>query len=75
MSHSILHAKLTQVKINPSVINCLISFLRDRKGRVVVDGIHTGYLSINRGVPQGTVLGPMLFSILNRCSDWTPRLL
>ena len=64
LSNSILRAKLTQVSINPYVINWLISFLRDRKQRVVVDSIHTGYLSINRGVPQGTVLGPILFSIL-----------
>ena len=42
-SHSILCAKLVQVKINPCVINWLISFLRDRKLRVVVDGIHTAY--------------------------------
>ena len=63
-SQSILCAKLTQVNINPHVINWLISSLRDRKQRVVVDGIHTSYLSINIGVTQGTVLGPILFSIL-----------
>ena len=34
-----------------------------RKQRVVVDGYRTKYFSINRGVPQGTVLGPVLFSI------------
>ena len=31
-------------------------FFEDRKQRVVVDGIVTKYLNINRGVPQGTVL-------------------
>ena len=31
--------------------------------RVVVDGYSTEYVSINRGFPQGTVLGPVLFSI------------
>ena len=39
----------------------LLVFLQDRKQRVVVDGIVTDYLNINRGVPQGTVLGLYYF--------------
>ena len=39
-------------------------FFEDRKQRVVVDGIVTGYLNINRGVPQGNVFGPVLRSIM-----------
>ena len=45
------------------IINWLISILDQRKQRVVVDGYRTKYVSINRGVPQGTGLGPVLFSI------------
>jgi hypothetical protein len=30
----------------------------------VVDGIVTNFLDINRGVPQGTVIGPFLFSVM-----------
>ena len=62
--HDILCEKLKKLPINPYVTNWLISFLEDRKQRVVVDGIETEYLNINRGVPQGTVLGPVLFSIM-----------
>lgn len=62
--HDILCEKIKKLPINPYVVNWIISFLEDRKQRVVVDGIVTEYLKINRGVPQGTVLGPVLFSIM-----------
>ena len=42
----------------------MINFLQDTCQRVCVDGIKTEYLPINRGVPQGTALGPLLFSIM-----------
>ena len=44
--------------------NKLKILLTNRRQRDVVDGIKTEYLPINRGVPQGTVLGPILFSIM-----------
>ena len=52
------------LSINPYVVNWIVIFLEDRKQRVVIDGIVTEYLNINRGVPQGTVLGPVLFPIM-----------
>ena len=36
----------------------------NRRQRVVVDGIETEYVDISRGVQQGTVLGPFLFSLM-----------
>ena len=57
--HDILCSKLKSLDINPYVTNWIISFLQGRKQRVIVDGIVTDYLNINRGVPQGTVLGPI----------------
>ena len=47
--HNILCSQLRQVNINPYIINWLISFLDQRKQRVVVDGYRTEYVSINRG--------------------------
>ena len=61
VSHNILCSKLKQVNINPYIINRLISFLDQRKQRVVVDGYRTKYVSINRDVPHGTLLGSMVF--------------
>ena len=62
--HDVLCDKIKNLPINPYVINWMINFLKNRYQRVCVDGIKTEYLPINRGVPQGTVLGPLLFSIM-----------
>ena len=62
--HDILCEKLKQMLVNPYVINWIINFLSVIKQRVVVDGITTEYFSINREIPQGSVQGPILFSIM-----------
>ena len=64
VSHEIICDKLKATDLNPYIINWMINFLSNRKQRVVVDGIETEYVYINRGVPQGTVLGPFLFSLM-----------
>ena len=65
VSHRIVIDKLrTVADINPYIVNCVIDFLKDRKQRVCVDNITVPFLPINRGVPQDTVLGPALFTIM-----------
>ena len=62
--HDILCLKLKSLSISPYIVNWITNFLSNRQQRVVVDGIITNHVDINRGVPQGTVLGPFLFSIM-----------
>ena len=62
--HDILCEKLKRTCLNPYITNWIIDFLTNRRQRVVVDGIETDFLEINRGVPQGTVIGPFLFSLM-----------
>ena len=62
--HDILCSKLRNLSLNPYIYNWIVNFLDGRCQRVKVDGIRTNYVSINRGVPQGTVLGPVLFSVM-----------
>ena len=54
------------MKLTPIfIINWIVNSLMGRQQRVVVDGISTSYLSINRDIPQGTaVIGPILFLIM-----------
>ena len=62
--HDVLFEKVKKLPLNPHVINWLMNFLQDREQRVTVDCIRTKFLRINRDVPQWTVLGPILFSIM-----------
>ena len=62
--HCIFSDKLKPTDINPHVINWILDFFNQRKQRVVVEGIITEFVDISRGVPQGTLHGPILFSLM-----------
>ena len=65
ISHRAVTDKLRRVPdINPYIVNWVIDFSKDRQQRVCVLKVMTPILPINRGVPQGTVLGPVRFTIM-----------
>ena len=68
--HAIVGGELRSLNINPFVINWIVSFLSNKKQRVVVGGFVTKIVSVNRAVPQVTVRGPVLFSVM--VNDITP---
>ena len=55
--------KLTQNGISRNLLNLLEDFLKERKQCVVLNGQVSTWKNINAEVPQGSILGPLLFLI------------
>ncbi len=70
VNHRLLLAKLKCYEIAPSVINWIESYLRWCSFQVSVNGSLSQVAEAVSGVPQGSVLGPILFIIyVNDLSD------
>ena len=63
LSHDILLNKLAYYGVKNLANNLLRSYLSNRKQYVQIDDINFSIVSINPGVPQGSILGPLLFNI------------
>ena len=64
LNHDILLLKLTYYGVKNSAITFLKSYLSNRKQFVQIDDVSSSMLAINTGVPQGSIVGPLLFNIL-----------
>ena len=63
VNHTILISKMYAYGIRGNILKWCESYLTDRSRYVTYDGIKSNASFLNCGVPQGSILGPLLFII------------
>ena len=63
LDHSILINKLAYYGIHGTALKWFTSYITGRSQYVEIDGVSCNILPLSTGVPQGSILGPLLFLI------------
>ena len=63
LPHGLLISKLRAYGLSNSACEIMGSYLSDRMQRVKIAGTKSKWNYLNKGVPQGSILGPLLFNV------------
>ena len=63
INHILLLAKLKAYGLSQSAMSLMSSYLLGRKHRVCLHGVRSSYSELRAGLPQGSLLGALLFNI------------
>jgi hypothetical protein len=63
LPHDILLAKLHAYGLSEKAVSLLKSYLTDRKQQIKIGNVVSKWDGIKKGVPQGSILGPLLFNV------------
>ena len=63
LPHDLLVAKSEAYGIDKTGLSLIYDYLSNRKQRTKINSSYSDWYNIVRGVPQGSILGPLLFNV------------
>ena len=63
MNHQLLLSRLREFGLDTATCGWFSSYLADRHQSTCINAVQSEEVAVDTGVPQGSVLGPLLFSL------------